>query len=447
MTESIPTPQADNQIHEVPVSALLPYRSNPRVGNIPAIAESLKTNGQFRPIVVRRDTREILAGNHTWKAAQSLGWKTIRVTYIDNITDEQAKKIVLADNRYGDLGGYDNQILADLLNSLNTLEGTGYDEVYLDLIEAGLTADAPVALNDPDETPEPPALPEVYSREGDIWLLGKHRLICGDSTSEDTYKALTNGAQVDLVLTDPPYNVAYEGGNGLTIKNDAMSDTQFEEFLGKAFSRMYEAAKPGAPIYVFHSDKAARQFHNAFQDAGWLHKQIIIWVKNRLVLSRSDYHSIHEPAIYGWKPGAAHYWEGGRTQTTVVDDMPDFREMKKEDLLQFILGLYQKATAIREDRPGQNKEHPTMKPVRLISKMMDNSSPHQGLVLDPFGGSGSTLIAAHGLGRICYTIELDPRYVDVIAKRFQEHTGIVPVLEATGQPHDFTKPFKKRGDN
>jgi site-specific DNA-methyltransferase (adenine-specific) len=294
-----PTPQTDNQVYDILVSALKPYGKNPRVGNVAAIAESLKLNGQFRPIVVRKETQEILAGNHTWKAASALGWTHVKVTFVENITDEQAKKIVLADNRYGDLGGYNNEILAELLNSLPTLDGTGYDDAYLELIEAGLTPDAPAALNDPDDVPVTPELPAVFTKPGDVWLLGPHRLVCGDSTDADVYKTLMAGKTANAVVTDPPYNVAYTGGTGLTIQNDFMSDQDFQEFLEKAFTRMIEASNPGSPIYVFHSDKAARQFHNAFQDAGWLHKQILIWVKNRLVLSRSDYHSLHEPIHLG----------------------------------------------------------------------------------------------------------------------------------------------------
>jgi len=457
MTEPTPTPNVDNLVYDVPVNAIREYHANPRVGNVAAIAESLKANGQFRPIVVRRDTQEILAGNHTWKAAKALGWETIRVTYVDNITDDQAKRIVLADNRYGELGGYDNKALTDLLNSLGTLDGTGYDAAYLDVLMAGLVPDAPEALTDPDDVPEVPELPEAFTKPGDVWVLGQHRLICGDGTDPEVYKALTLGKQVDTVITDPPYNVAYEGGvktkgkdyrsksrQNHEIQNDDMGEEAFLAFLTKAFERMYEVTKEGGPIYVFHSDVHGQSFRKAFVDAGYMLKQMMVWVKDRLVLSRQDYHWIHEPIIYGWKPGAAHYWEGGRTQTTVIDEKPDFREMKKEDLLQFVLGLYDTTTVIREDRPGQSKEHPTMKPVKLVARLMQNSSPYQGIVLDPFGGSGSTLIAAHGLGRICYTIELDPRYADVIAKRFQEHTGIVPILEATGEPHDFTKPVQKK---
>jgi site-specific DNA-methyltransferase (adenine-specific) len=439
------TPNIDDKIYEVPVKALREYRDNPRVGNVPAIAESLKLNGQFRPIVVWRETQEILAGNHTWKAAKELGWETIKVTYVENLTEDQAKKIVLSDNRYGELGGYNTKKLAELLESLGDLGGTGYDAEYLDVLIAGLEPDAPEALTDEDDVPEMPELPMTHIKEGQVWLLGPHRLVCGDSTDPVIYQRLLRNEQVDLVLTDPPYNVAYVGGtkDAMTIQNDAMGDEDFEAFLNKSFDRMYESAKPGAPIYVFHSESGGGVFRRTYLQAGWMLKEVLIWVKDRLVLSRQDYHWQHEPILYGWKPGAAHYWEGGRTQTTVIDKQPDFREMKKEDLLKFIKDLYEKTTIIREKRPSANREHPTMKPVELCKRLINNSSPYQGIVLDPFGGSGSTLIAAHALGRKCYTIELDPRYADVIARRYQEHSGIVPVLEETGEPHDFTKPQPK----
>ena len=435
-----PTPQTDSTVYDIPVDALVPYPGNPRVGNVAAIAESLRVNGQYRPIVVRRETNEVLAGNHTLKAAQSLGWDTVKATIVEGITDEQAARIVLADNRYADLGAYDDTALVTLLNNVGSLSGTGYDQAYLDDLLASLH-DEPAQLTDPDDVPETPELTATVSKPGDVWVLGGHRLICGDSLTEDTYAALTLGKQMDCVITDPPYNVAYQGGtkDGLTIKNDAMSDDAFEEFLGKAFLRMYESSKSGAPIYVFHSESGGGVFRRTYLDAGWMLKEVLIWVKDRLVLSRQDYHWQHEPILYGWKPGAAHYWEGGRTQTTVIDEQPDFKEMRKEDLLKFLNDLYATTTVIREPRPSRNAEHPTMKPVALISRLMNNSSPYQGAVLDPFAGSGSTLIAAHALGRIAYLIELDPRYADVICRRFQEHTGIVPVLEATGHPHDFTK--------
>jgi DNA modification methylase len=451
---SEPTPLSDLTVYEMPIDALVGYAGNPRVGNVAAIAESLRINGQYRPIVVRKETREVLAGNHTLKAATSLGWKTVKATIVENISDEAAARIVLADNRLNDVASYDNKALAEMLQQLETLSGTGYDKAYLDYLLDGLK-DEPQQLTDPDDVPEVPELPQTISKPGDVWQLADHRLVCGDSLAPETYAALTQGRQMDCVITDPPYNVAVaqfssveeakrlkKRTDGLTIKNDSMGAVEFERFIASAFERMYETAKPGAPIYVFHSETVGAAFRNTYEAAGWMLKEVLIWVKSSLVLSRQDYHWQHEPILYGWKPGAAHYWEGGRTQTTVIDEQPDFSEMKKEDLLKFLTDLYATTTAIREPKPSRNAEHPTMKPVALIARLMNNSSPYQGAVLDPFAGSGSTLIAAHALGRTAYLIELDPRYADVICRRFQEHTGIVPVLEATAQPHDFVKAKK-----
>jgi len=431
----------DNTIHEVSVYNLKEYRDNPRVGNVAAIAESLKSNGQFRPIVVWKETGEILAGNHTWKAAKELGWETINVTYIEGITEDQAKRIVLADNRYGEIGTYNNKKLAELLESLEDLSGTGYSDDYLDDLISGLDPEPVATLTDEDDVPEIPPLPLTTIKEGEVWKLGEHLLLCGDATDPLSYQTLIGNEQVDLVLTDPPYNVAYQGGTKeqLTIQNDAMREEDFEKFLSESFSRMLENSKPGAPIYVFHTSIHGELFRRAFRNSGWLLKQILIWVKDRLVLSRQDYHWQHEPILYGWKPGAAHYWEGGYTQSTIQKkEKVDFSKLKKEELLKIIEEAFATSSILEEKRPSRNAEHPTMKPVELLKKLIDNSSPYKGVVLDPFAGSGSTLIAAHALGRRAVVIELDARYADVIARRFQEHTGILPVNQKTGEPHDFT---------
>lgn len=429
-------PQIDNQIYNVEINTLKEYPNNARIGNTVAISESLKTNGQYRPIVVRKETNEILAGNHTWKAAKVLNWKTIKVTYVENITDEQATKIVLADNRYNEIGGYDSKKLVELLTSIEDLTGTGYDAEYMIELEKSLLPDAPIQLTDPEETPEPE--PEkVTSKMGDVWLLGEHRLIVGDATKPEDYQKLTNGIKVDCIITDPPYNVNYEGGTGLKIKNDHMSDSNFNIFLDKAFTEMLENTKLGGPIYVFHADGSGNSFRNSFIKSGWLLKQVLIWVKNTIVLSRQDYHWQHEPILYGWKPGAAHPYVQDRTQSTVIDDQPKFADMKKEELIEYLANLYEKSTILRENKPARNAEHPTMKPVSLIKRLIENSSNIGDIILDPFAGSGSTLIAAYGLNRKAYLIEYDPVYADVICKRFQAHTGLLPVLESTGQPHDF----------
>lgn len=438
-------PQVDNTIYEVKVTELKEYPKNARVGNVAQIAESLMVNGQYRPIVVRKENNEILAGNHTYKAARELGWETIKVSYVENLTDEEAAKIVLADNRYNELGTFDNNKLLELLKELDELSGTGYDEQFLQDLKETFGEGGPVALTDPDEVPEEDAK-NVISKQGDLWLLGEHKLLVGDATVEADYKKLLNGVTIDCIITDPPYNVDYMGGahikpkqrrDGLTIKNDLMPEEDFNTFLKTAFTNMIEVTKNGGPIYVFHADRYGHIFRNTFIEAGWLLKQVLIWVKNMIVLSRQDYHWQHEPILYGWKAGAAHPFVQDRTQSNVIDEQPKFSEMKKEELLEHLANIYYASTVIRERKPARSSEHPTMKPVSLIVRLMENSTNVGETVLDVFAGSGSTLIAAYGTNRKAYLMEYDPVYADVICKRWQKHTGVMPINATTNKPYDF----------
>lgn len=385
----------DDLIATVAVDDLTPFEGNPRVGDVEAIAESLRVNGQYRPLVVRAETNEILAGNHTWKAAKSLGWATVKVSYLHELTDEQARRIVLADNRYSDLASYDEQALAALLASVSDLAGTGYDEASVDALLASLTGaeDSP-ALTDPDDVPE---LPEAaQSRVGQVWSLGRHRLLVGDATGD--LSALMQGDLADLVLTDPPYNVNYEGGTGLKIQNDKLLADDFRNLLEAAFGNASAVAKAGAGIYIFHADSERVNFQCAAESVGWTVRQNLVWVKSSLVMGRQDYHWQHEPILYGWLTGGAHHWYGDRKQTTVIE----------------------------WEKPAKNAEHPTMKPVGLVAYLLGNSSKPGDIVLDLFGGSGSTLIACHQAKRTARLVELDPKYADVILRRYMEHTGDTP---------------------
>ncbi|MDH4163311.1 MAG: DNA modification methylase [Nitrospirota bacterium] len=259
---------------------------------------------------------------------------------------------------------------------------------------------------DEDDVPEKAP---ARTKLGDVYILGRHRLVCGDSTSASVIEKLMDGEQVDCVWTDPPYNVALgydetpaeakarnRRTDGLTVANDKMSDEKFREFLTSVFKNMVSAAKPGAAVYVSHADSEGYNFRGAMRDAGWLVKQCLIWKKSSLVMGRQDYQWIHEPILYGWKPGAAHTWYGDRKQTTVLE--------------------FQK--------PSRNAEHPTMKPVELVQYCLDNSCSPAGFVLDIFGGSGTTLIACEKTARSCYTVELDPGYCDVIVARWEKYTGL-----------------------
>lgn len=418
------------------VADLRTYHRNPRRGNTGAIAESLRVNGQYRPIVVNVGTftgraDEVLAGNHTLIAARDLGWEQV-ATVSRDVDDDQAARIVAADNRTADLADYDQQVLAELLSDLDGLEGTGYTDK--DLAELMAADDGPVSLNDPDDVPSRPATP--VSRLGDLWLLGPHRLVCGSAINRADVERALDGKPAGMLFTDPPYGVAYQGGTAdkLVIANDDVSAAELGELLDDAFAVAHEQLAPGAPFYVCApSGVLETTFRLSLASAGLGLRQQIVWVKDRFVLGRADYHGQHETllygwrfgeeppvpphfdpehdtVLYGWKEGAAHTWEGGRKQSTVW----------------------------AYDRPSRSAEHPTMKPVPLVKRAVQNSSsPDGGRVLDFFAGSGSTLIACHLAGRVASLVELEPRYADVICRRYQEHTGTTPVRD--GVEHDFTE--------
>lgn len=405
------------------VGELQTFHKNPRVGAVAKIAESLQKRGQYRAIVVNVGTLtgrpfEVLAGNHTLLAARSLGWSRIDATTVD-VSDEDAAQIVAADNRLADLGGYDEALLLELLEDAGDLSGTGYLDSDVAALARSL-AD-PVALTGVDDAPELPA-GEPVARLGDVFWLGPHCLYVGSCGDAERVAALPGGL-VDCVWTDPPYGVNYVGGTGLTIQNDGLADaiTVFE----LAVATMVRVSRPGAPVYVAHSDLVRGAFQAALEAAGVRVRQTLVWVKDRFVLGHADYHFQHEPLLqgdlpgwspvaYGFAPGGegrlgrgGEHWFGDNAQTTVFE-VP---------------------------RPKASREHPTMKPVDLIEPMLRNSCPAGGWVFDPFAGSGSTMIAAHRAGVRALMCELDPRYADVICRRWEEHTGVVPVRD--GVPVSF----------
>ena len=404
-----------------PVDGLRTLEGNPRRGDVAAVKRSLQRFGQRKPIVAR-DDGTVIAGNHTLLAARELGWSEIAVVGTDD-DDATAKAYALADNRTSALGSFDMADLAAMAVEVHAVDpelllAASFTEADLNALLAG--QHVPPKLNDPDDVPEPPAEPVTVL--GDVWLLGPNRLLCGDSTSAAALGGLMDGDLADMIWTDPPYNVAVVGGThdprdrknhgkGPRIANDAMGDSEFRGFLIAAFSAMAEQLKPGGAAYVCHADTEGLNFRAAFAEGGLELHQVLIWVKQRFVFGRSDYHWQHEPILYGWKPGAAHAFHGERNQSTTW----------------------------LVDRPMRSAmEHPTQKPAALVAVALQNSSQAGALVLDPFAGTGSTLIAAHGVNRVTRLVELDPQYVDVICRRYQEHTGTKPVLESTGEPHDFT---------
>jgi site-specific DNA-methyltransferase (adenine-specific) len=393
------------------VADLIPYAANSRThsdAQVAQIAASIKEFGWTNPILIDGDNT-IIAGHGRLLAARKLGMEEVPAIILDHLTKAQQRALVIADNQLALNAGWDMDMLKAEIEDLNLenfdINLLGFDEKFLD----GLLEPEPAAgLTDDDAVPEVPETPKTVL--GDVWVLGKHRLMCGDSTSIDALEKLTQGNLVDMWLTDPPYNVAYEGGTKekLTIQNDSMGNDDFRQFLRDAYLAADAVMKAGAVFYIWHADSEGYNFRGAAQDAGWKVRQCLIWKKSQLVMGRQDYHWQHEPCLYGWKDGAAHLWATDRKQTTILEF----------------------------DKPSRNGEHPTMKPVELFAYQMLNNTKGSDIVLDSFGGSGTTIIAAEKHGRVGYLMELDPKYCDVIIKRWQDFTGQKAVHAETGEAFD-----------
>ena len=359
----------------------------------------------------------------------------VPVVACDGWSPAKRRAYILADNKLALNAGWDLDVLRD---ELQGIKDEGYDLALTgfrleELDELLGDPSTTKGEGDPDDAP---ALPEVpVSKPGDVWLLGAHRVICGDSTKVTDLQALMGTEVADIVWTDPPYNVAYEGKAG-KIKNDALEDGAFREFLRSAFAGVFSVVKAGGAIYVAHADTEGYNFRAAFRDAGFKLSGVVIWKKDSLVLGRSDYQWIHEPILYGWKPGSAHRWYGGRKNVTVqslgegvpFQQLPDGRwSIQVGDRVLIVSGDAKLEevvpSVIHEGKPKRNDVHPTMKPVALIERMLKHSARPGDLVLDPFGGSGSTLIAADRLGMAARLVEFDPRYTDVIVKRWEQYSG------------------------
>ena len=408
------------ELKKLKLTEIKPYGKNPRKndGAVDAVAESIKQCGYCSPIVVD-ENYEVLAGHTRLKALKKLGRKECEVVVKEGLTEEQKQKYRILDNKTGEFAEWDLDILQEQLKDLD-FEGFdfGFDfpsfEEPLQIVE--------------DEIPEVDNENEPITQLGDIWQLGEHRLMCGDSTDAGTVAILMDGKQADLFLTDPPYNVAYVGKtkDALTIKNDKMKSDKFREFLTSAFTAAVSVLKEGGGFYIWFASREHCNFETALNDSGLEVRQELIWKKNSLVIGRQDYQWKHEPCLYGWKDGAAHYFTNDRCQTTVFEDDTALKKMTKEQLIEVIKELQDTinpSTIIHEAKPQRNELHPTMKPINLIGRLVRNSSKPKENVFDGFGGSGSTLIACEQLGRKCYTMELDPKYVDVIIKRWEELTG------------------------
>ncbi len=417
----------------VDIEELKPNPGNPNQHpdeQVHLLAKIIRQNGWRNPVTVSTRSGYIVKGHGRLAAAQYAGMAEIPIDYQDYESDEAEIADLIADNRLAELAEMDNKRLAEMLSDLLIVSSfdfnlTGFSEADYKELMASISEDDILSNIADDIVPDVPM--ESFTKLGDIWEMGRHRLICGDATRPTDYIKLMRKDIADLIITDPPYNVDYEGSAG-KILNDKQGDTEFRLFLLDAFTSMKQHAKPGAGVYVFHADSEGLNFRYAFREAGLQLRQCLVWVKNSLVLGRQDYQWRHEPCLYGWVDGGSHYFTADRSQTTVYEeDMLDFKKMKKAALIQYIEDHLQNptvpSTVIFEDKPLRNDLHPTMKPIKLLARLMLNSSIKGNIVLDPFAGSGSTLIAADLTGRTARLIELDERFCDVIVRRYIMTTG------------------------
>lgn len=381
------------KIEYIPIEDIKPYENNAKLHpqeQIQQIKNSILEFGFDDPIAVWKDN-VIIEGHGRLIAAQELGYKEIPVIRLDNLTDEQRRAYTLVHNKLTMNSGFDIEMLNIELGGIDRIDMSDFGFEF----EPSFGDSAPVEAVEDDFEAELPEEPK--SKLGDIYQLGRHRLMCGDSTNAEQVKVLTNGELVDMLITDPPYNVAYEGKtkDKLTIQNDSMEDSAFRQFLKDAFAAANEVMKPGAVFYIWHADSEGYNFRGACHDIGWQVREVLIWNKNSMVLGRQDYQWKHEPCLYGWKDGASHLWASDRKQTTVID----FNKPNKSDI------------------------HPTMKPVGLFDYQIQNNTKGGDIVLDLFNGSGTTIIACEQNGRKAYCMELDPKYVDAAIDRWEKFTG------------------------
>lgn len=416
------------RIENIAVDKLIPYVNNAKVHSedqVTRIASSIREFGFLSPVLVDKDYN-IIAGHGRVMAAKKLGLSDVPCVYIEGLSEAQRKAYILADNRLGELADWDMDLVKLELEELELanfdIDLTGFD------INDFLKPNEIVEVDVPD-LPETPK-----AKVGDIYELGGvHRLICGDATLLADVQKLTKGLDVDLVVTDPPYNMAYEGAGSTKdrkskrIMNDKMSADDFKRFLTDVYTNYFTVMKDGASIYVFYKELGEGIFITAMRDSGLTYKQELIWVKNQLVLGGSKYQSMYEPCLMGCKGKSIKIWNGKRKQRSVIEHID---LMNEEELRNALLSILheEETDIIRENKPLKNDIHPTMKPIKLLARLIQNSSNKGDIVLDLFGGSGSTLIACEQLGRICYMSELDPRFVDVIIERYETFTGKKAVL-------------------
>lgn len=384
----------------VAVSKLIPYVNNGRshsAEHVMKLRSSLREFGFINPVIIDREFN-VIAGHGRILAAKEEGILEVPCVFVDYLTEAQKKAYILADNRMAMDAGWDEELLRIEIEALQNEDFdiglTGFDESEIaDLFGSDYTS----GVKDDDYDLSAALEKATFVKRGDIWAVGRHRLMCGDATSSEDVAALMDGKKANLIITDPPYNVAFESSDGLSIKNDKMANDKFYEFLLSAFKNMAAHLEKGGSAYVFHADTEGLNFRKAFMDAGFHLSGCCIWVKNSLVLGRSDYQWQHEPVLYGFLQNGKHYWSknAGRSQTTVWNF----------------------------DKPKKNKNHPTSKPLDLLAYPIGNSSQENAIIIDTFGGSGSTLMTCEQTNRVCHTMELDEKYASVILRRYVEDTG------------------------
>ena len=418
-------------VHQVRIDSIKPYQNNAKIHGpeqVRKIADSIKEFGFLNPILLDNENM-ILCGHGRLEAAKLLGMEEVPALYADGLTEAQKRAYILADNRLGELADWDTGLISEELKALQSegfdIELTGFDVDDI-LFDESMEPDV-------EPAPAQEKLPPI-TKPGEVWKLGDHRLMIGDSADPDQVRKLTGGEPMDLLETDPPYNVDIgitdieeakrrrRRTDGKVIAHDAMSDEDFRDFLRRTIGNGLDALKPGGVYYCWHADFQGLVFRSIFEELGAPIRQNIIWVKSSLIIGRQDYQWKHEPCLYGWKPGSGHYFIDLRTLSTVVDD--DLESKDKDELIQILRDLTNEISTVQyEHKPVRSADHPTMKPLALIRRQIRNSTKPGDKVLDLFGGSGTTLIACEQLSRVCYTMELSSEYADGIIRRWEEETG------------------------
>lgn len=410
-----------DRVQEISIDLLRPYERNAKIhgdNQVEQIAESIKEFGFISPCLIDKDYN-IIAGHGRVLASKKLGMEKIPCLFIEGLTEEQRRAYILADNRLTELGEWDDKLLNEELRYLTDsgfeVDTTGFN---IDDIQFNDEEDVDI-MEDLTETIEE----TLRVSKGEIWQLGNHRLMCGDSTNPDDVALLLDGEMMDMVETDPPYNVNVSNSNGDTIENDNLADNEFYTFLLSAFKNIDTFLKQGGAFYIWHADSNGGMFRNALEENGLRVRQNLIWVKSHFTIGRQDYQWRHEPCLYGWKDGAGHYFIDLRSLAT-TQEYDTIDKMSKEEILEAYKELLENcSTVMHEQVPLVNDLHPTMKPLSLIKKQIRNSSRERERVLDLFGGSGTTLIACEELNRKCYMMEYDPKYAGRIIKRWELQTG------------------------